>query len=836
MAVLNEDIASISNCTFSGNSALLGAGLFCQNNSPNIHNCIFASNNVTTNGGGIYTLNSSSTITKCAFTTNSAENGGGVACYGGTPLLTNCIFVSNNSTDWGGGIYIYEATPIMQGCTFMGNAAEYGGGAFCTDPAVDSDTSVFISCNFINNITLSEGGGLYAWTSSDPILTDCTFTGNSATGGGGIYSNASQPTLTRCSFISNDSTLFGGGGMYCDNSDATLTDCTFQNQHHDSFSSVYNHGAGLRCYGSSPTLDGCTFISNTTDYYGYGGGLYCSQSSNPSLTNCIFDDNKAYGNNGGGGGVFSTGNSSLSFQNCQFLNNEVYGSFTINKGGGIYCIEGNVSFNSCTFSNNYSTSSGAGGAFWNATLSFDNCIFQGNESNTNGGGIYISNCLTIFEGCHWNSNIAWYGGGASISGGLATLENCTMKGNLATNYSGIFGYGASIACVDINTLNTVGMEYPGAQISFSTNDACDVNGDVTPSADGSTLFDIDDLETDAVLAVNGELYCQGGLAITNNSGTLMASNVGDIVPLANASSIPSNFDSFVFPSMPEGLGLQLIEYPAFQGINTEIALEVISVENAQFADPYTGDLNGSPIDIIEFDADGDGLHEIAILFSGTPGNVVAFHMSKAGIPTPIQGLEVAVGNNPVSIDAADLNGDGFEDLLVANSTDASISVILTMNDSSDDSLYFDASTLYVAAPNQSITCVSAMDWNNNVELDVVVGIDVEDEELKDGYQVMIDVASDSPVLGTLFEIEMYDIIEDGIAAVADPPTCAHGGNNASAWGFIGGTRYGRVLRATPSGTWLTVDELEGNNVVTIEALELDANGGDDQLDLMVSFR
>jgi hypothetical protein len=188
-----------------------------------------------------------------------------------------------------------------------------------------------------------------------------------------------------------------------------------------------------------------------------------------------------------------------------------------------------------------------------------------------------------------------------------------------------------------------------------------------------------------------------------------------------------------------------------------------------------------------------------------------------------------VGNNPVSIDAADLNGDGFEDLLVANSTDASISVILTMNDSSDDSLYFDASMLYVAAPNQSITCVSAMDWNNNVELDVVVGIDVEDEELKDGYQVMIDVASDSPVLGTLLEIEMYDI--DG-TLFADPPTCAHGGDNASAWGFVGGTRYGRVLRATPSGTWLTVDELEGNNVVTIEALELD--GGDDQLDLMVS--
>ena len=31
-----------------------------------------------------------------------------------------------------------------------------------------------------------------------------------------------------------------------------------------------------------------------------------------------------------------------------------------------------------------------------------------------------------------------------------------------------------------------------------------------------------------------------------------------------------------------------------------------------------------------------------------------------------------------------------------------------------------------------------------------------------------------------------------------------------------------------------IDELEGNNTVTIEAIELDANGGDGQIDLMVS--
>ncbi|MGY8753848.1 MAG: FG-GAP-like repeat-containing protein, partial [Phycisphaerales bacterium] len=328
------------------------------------------------------------------------------------------------------------------------------------------------------------------------------------------------------------------------------------------------------------------------------------------------------------------------------------------------------------------------------------------------------------------------------------------------------------------------------------------------------------------LNVSESIDLLGGLVVTNNSTSLLAANVGDIIPLAQASTLVGNFDSIVFPLMPEGLGLQLIDYPALRGGGSEVAAEVIEVEGAEFANPFTGDLDSPPVDIISFDADGDGRDEMAVLFEGTPGGVVGYSVSQDGLPTPIDGLVVNVGNNPVSIDAADINSDGREDLIVANSTDNSISVLLTMVDI-DGSLYFDVFAISVPGSGQSITCVAAIDLDGDTDLDAVVGVD----GVNTGYQVLLDL-SGAMTNGSWFAIPDYQLPDD--TYVPDPPTCVDGGDQTSAWGFVGGTRYGRIHRGTSSGALQVIDELEGNNTVTIEAIELDEGGGDGQIDLMVS--
>ncbi len=62
----------------------------------------------------------SASITNCTFSNNSANDGGGIYCSGADDLtIANCTF-SNNSADIGGDIYIYGGASISN-CDFCGN-------------------------------------------------------------------------------------------------------------------------------------------------------------------------------------------------------------------------------------------------------------------------------------------------------------------------------------------------------------------------------------------------------------------------------------------------------------------------------------------------------------------------------------------------------------------------------------------------------------------------------------------------------------------------------------------------------------------------------------------
>ena len=58
-----------------------------------------------------------------------------------------------------------------------------------------------------------DGGGMYNDEGSSPTLTNCTFSGNSATysGGGMLNDNSSSPTLTSCTFSGNWTDSASGG-------------------------------------------------------------------------------------------------------------------------------------------------------------------------------------------------------------------------------------------------------------------------------------------------------------------------------------------------------------------------------------------------------------------------------------------------------------------------------------------------------------------------------------------------------------------------------------------------------------------------------------------------
>lgn len=175
--------------------------------------------------------------------TRSAEGGGGVwvkdsgsnignfAMYGGTICNNTYKGIGNCG---GGGVYASGTGDfIIQGGTITGNQCSYngtstsngasGGGLYISD----AHSKLRIENSTISNNTCDgEGGGIFAISSGESSITNCTISGNSATGtnslGGGLTFQNSTFTLKECA-ITDNKTAGQGGAICLMTSDANLT-------------------------------------------------------------------------------------------------------------------------------------------------------------------------------------------------------------------------------------------------------------------------------------------------------------------------------------------------------------------------------------------------------------------------------------------------------------------------------------------------------------------------------------------------------------------------------------------------------------------------------------
>jgi hypothetical protein len=180
----------------------------------------------------------------------------------------------------GGGMCTSNGSPTLIHCTFDGNWAAQGGGMYNTD---DSAPTV-IECAFTENVAFL-GGGM-SNDASSPMVSGCIFTGNigSSQGGGMSNSRSSTPTLVNCTFASNYGT-YGGGGMYnTHDSDATLFNCALISN------SAYGGGGAMQGFRARSTLANCTFIANTSEA---GSGALSIISSNWTVNNSTFAANSS---------------------------------------------------------------------------------------------------------------------------------------------------------------------------------------------------------------------------------------------------------------------------------------------------------------------------------------------------------------------------------------------------------------------------------------------------------------------------------------------------------------------------------------------------------------
>ncbi|MDR4469758.1 MAG: right-handed parallel beta-helix repeat-containing protein [Nitrospira sp.] len=324
----NEDnFTAILGCTFEDNYAsYYGGAIYSDASYGNdvIADCQFTGNGTDDYAGAIYLYYSGynesnfTTITGCGFTENYSYYGGAIYSeYSyGNDVIADCQFTGNSTGDYGGAIYLYESGyneinyTTIEGCEFTENNSS-NGGAIYSEYSYGNDT--IRNCQFIDNTSSEDGGGIYLYYSSyndDNYTTimDCQFTGNtSGEDGGAIMSEDGDGNqIIRCTFLENEAVYGGAVEMY--DYSSLITDCLFAKN------TATNDGTG----------------------YGAGGALYAT-SGDLQVVNCTFADNIA--TNQPGGAIAN--DDELTLTNCIFWGNVQQGAGTIaqqqvyNDGGTV---------------------------------------------------------------------------------------------------------------------------------------------------------------------------------------------------------------------------------------------------------------------------------------------------------------------------------------------------------------------------------------------------------------------------------------------------------------------------------------------------------------------
>ena len=205
-------------------------------------------------------------------------------------------------------------------------------------------------------------------------------------------------------------------------------------------------GGGIVCRSASPSIVRCR-ITACNGFNG-GGGIFCDAGAAPTIRDCALDGNRAdYG-----GGIYASG-SSPTVVSCSITENTATW-----EGGGLYFYESTASVDSSVVSLNQTlvpTSYGYGGALSCefSTLKLRHCTLEGNRAWGFAG---------VF--CNWHSQVV--------------IENSSCRGNSSSGYWADDGalccaYHSSMELIDCTVTGNAGggiscSEYSSVEIQGST--------------------------------------------------------------------------------------------------------------------------------------------------------------------------------------------------------------------------------------------------------------------------------------------------------------------------------------------------------------------------------
>jgi len=517
-----------------GGMTIVGGGIYCYGSSPSLINLAVLDNE----GGGIYCSNSNPGLENVTITGNSAGSGGGIYnYYNSNPILENVTISNNSALNSGGGVFCYASSNMnLENVKITNNSAGFSGGGIRCGDAWRSDLSL-TNVTIAGNSAGFDGGGISCVDNSNLNFMNVTIAGNSANNGGGIHcsnSNLSFDPIDRCNIFLNyantsgcdlyayncntidvivdtftvlqpddffaspidnytfdilnakieqvDQDLYVSPDGSDENSGLTVDDplltisCALVKVLPDSINPLTINllngtyspsGSGeifplycrsnisligeeeiftildgegqnriLKCENDTNfSIENMTIQNGYVNYYNdNGGGIYCV-NSNLSIKNVTITDSYAEMR---GGGIYCNHSSNLSLEDVTLINNSA------RWGGGIYCHHNSSSsLENVTIIDNFADFSG-GGIQIGGTQCLTDLTLAGNFANGTGGGIHLSEGSPILTNINLTNNSANKGGGISCYLSSASLENITIVDNFAAIYGG------GIYCVNSN--------------------------------------------------------------------------------------------------------------------------------------------------------------------------------------------------------------------------------------------------------------------------------------------------------------------------------------------------------------------------------------------------
>lgn len=170
-----DSIVSLEDVEFRDNVAVAGGGGGLENwtnSQASLSRTVFTNNQAAGLGGGLDNYNGILSLSDLSFSGNSAAEGGGLN-NNGTLTLSNATFSDNSASSNGGGMVTNTISTTLTNLTFTGNSAAGSGGAVYISASSPSLQNITITAN-----SAASGGGIFTAFDSHPLVSNSILWGN----------------------------------------------------------------------------------------------------------------------------------------------------------------------------------------------------------------------------------------------------------------------------------------------------------------------------------------------------------------------------------------------------------------------------------------------------------------------------------------------------------------------------------------------------------------------------------------------------------------------------------------------------------------------------------